>query len=120
MEKTDNKPKFTKGEWLARGKYILAPGKKIIAKCDWADSYNIEDKRFLSEQESEMNAQLISASPDMYKALKFAYETIKNLEKKIPLRNDFNLSTTKGKKAWKEFNSGMCKVENAISKAEGK
>lgn len=95
-------------EWTTKE---CANGGLILQMGKVDDSVQIRDPK---------KAILASASPDMYDALKWAYGQIKILEKQIPLKGQPNLSTVAGKNTWDKFLAGMVKIENAISKAEGK
>lgn len=56
---------FTKGEWKVKDRWNVLAGKRLVANCGGYSS-SIESV----VEENEANAQLISASPDLYEALK--------------------------------------------------
>lgn len=98
----------SESEWKVKD---CPTGGVILQMGSIDDSVKIRDPK---------KAHLASASPDMYEVLKWAYEQIKVLEKQIPLKNQPNLLTEAGKNTYDIFIAGMVKIENAISKAEGK
>jgi len=63
--------KFTKGEWTAEGSNVLT-NNRLVANC-LGNGINITD-------EDKSNAKLISAAPDMMKALMKAQEVIWQLK----------------------------------------
>lgn len=134
MKIDTNQPKHTQGKWkiisphpvlnnlaigVQAGRNEVKDIEKYKVICESSDWRGDAFER-LEEGEAEANIHLISASPDMYEALRWAYENIKILEKQIPLKNQPNLATEVGKNTWEKFLAGMVRIEKAISKAEGK
>jgi|DEB0MinimDraft_3_1074331.scaffolds.fasta_scaffold63928_1 hypothetical protein len=74
------KPKFTPGPWVKVGRYLIRP-EKVTEYVD-APVARTRSKglRKRSDEESEANAHLIAAAPDLYDMLK----TIENDDGIVP------------------------------------
>lgn len=105
---------YTKGPWKVDGDYIV--GDRYVAKIErWHNSavlFNKESQYHEVEEilfnESQKNALLISAAPEMYEALKSAYTLIGEalIDNTLDNRADFEaLHNT---------------IAEAINKAEGR
>jgi len=107
MKKTDNKPKFTKEEWritewleiTTSRKGIVEGSKKICQVSDFSKT----------EEEARANAQLISASPEMYEALKKVQRMLEEWENRD--QESFNKYC---------HIDAHIETDKALSKAEGK
>jgi len=86
---------YTKGEWEAKGSRVVIPKKDgfiptiyfptfVVAQCS---TYCGPDYKEPDYKEAEANAQLISATPDMYEALKDAQYWFAEAEAYIPLHS---------------------------------
>jgi len=94
---------YTKGEWKVAHEYNVAVGNRGVASCGGYTS-NMSDADKIT-QENIANAHLISASPDMYEALKEI----------LPENTGYMESMS-----WESYNKAIKQIRQALAKAEGK
>lgn len=116
------KSKHTKGGYVLNnqgdnGIYVVtdAPYSDAILRV-YTDNATVKSK-----EEAVANAERIikavNCHDELVEALAIAYNEIMIARKQIPLMNDFNLATEKGKKAWKRHRDKMIRIENIMTKA---
>ena len=106
--------KHTKGPWRRIGRTIVDNQGRVeisVASTNDTEDAHVNENHRVEKSEAFANAQLISAAPDMYDALKYAQEIIGIAKRYFPK------SVTNGDK-YSLLNMDAT-ISKAIRKAEG-